>query len=323
MAKFTEEELEMLTEDERRAIEELGDEYDDDNEDPPMDPDDDEAGDDDDSGDDGDDDDAADDPDKEAAAKPEGDEGAEGDDGQEGEGKESEGEPAPKEAAEEQITPPLNVDYPEDYENKLKDFEEQRTRLDVDFDDGELTSQEYRQQLREIESQEQEIRDQVLKAQIAQEWQENQQRQAWTNTVNTFLDENDVYRQSRALYRELNDTVIEIANSKEAEGMTGQKILEEAHKRVSSDPALASVFKDKAPQAEAESDEKSKKEGKPPLKPRNVPPTLANVPASDTTTADEGSRFGKLDRMDGLELEAELERLSNTNPAMVEEYLSR
>lgn len=332
MARFTDEELAMLTEDERRAMEELGEEYDDDNDQPPMDPDDDpdeyEGAEEESDEADPDPDDDAPDPDDEAA----GEESAEGDkaadDGAKDDQAQDEGADgdadADKAVESEQQTPLLDAEMPEGYEDRIKELEGKRETLDVDFDDGELTSQEYRQQLREIENEERELRDQAFKAQIAQEMQESQQKTAWQKTVNSFLDDNDVYKQSRALYRELNDTVIEIANSEEAAKMSGDEILAEAHKRVSSDPALAPVFQRNAPEADAGSEEKGNKgkEGKK-LERRNVPPTLANVPASDMTGAEEGGRFAKLDKMDGLELESELARLSNTNPKLVDDYLSR
>lgn len=348
MAKFTEEELAMLTEDERREIEELGDEYDEDNEDPPMDPDDDpddDAGEEDDA-DEADpdaDDNAADDSGDDAKAgdddKPDADPDADAggdDDAAKDEGGEGDGKPD-KTVEPQQQAPLLDAQMPEGYEEKINEFESKREQLDTDFDDGELTSLEYRQQLRDIEKEERDLRDQAFKAQISQEMQESQQKTAWQQTVNAFLDDNDVYKQSRALYRELNDTVIEIANSEEAAKMTGQEILAAAHDRVSSDPALSSVFKqkqaadkggdDKAddkPKDDADGkDKKDAKGNKKPLERRKVPPTLANVPASDMSEAEEGSRFAKLDKMDGLELERELNRLSSTNPKLVDEYLSR
>lgn len=324
MAKFTDEELAMLTEDERREIEALGEEYDADNEEPPMDPDDDddsveeEGGDGDaaDEGDDGDgedDADDADDPDAEGDETPAGEDDADAG----GEGDEGAAE-APEPVAAEQQTPLLEAELPEGYEEKLKEFESQREKLDVDFDDGELTSLEYRQALREIESEEKALRDQVLKAQIAQDMQVQQQKQEWAKTVNSFLDDNDLYRQSETLYDSLNKQVIAIANSDEAAGLTGQQILEKAHEKVLADPVLGRVFGDK----EEENPEGKQASGKK-LQRRNVPPTLGKVPAADMTSAEEGGRFARLDKMDGLELEAELARLSSTNPKLVDEYLSR
>lgn len=324
MAKFTDEELAMLTEDERREIEALGEEYDADNEEPPMDPDDDDdsveeeggEGDAADEGDDGDgedDADDADDPDAEGDETPAGEDDADaGGDGDEGAAE------APEPVAAEQQAPLLEAELPEGYEEKLKEFESQREKLDVDFDDGELTSLEYRQALREIESEEKALRDQVLKAQIAQDMQVQQQKQEWAKTVNSFLDDNDLYRQSETLYDSLNKQVIAIANSDEAAGLTGQQILEKAHEKVLADPVLGRVFGDK----EEENPEGKQASGKK-LQRRNVPPTLGKVPAADMTSAEEGGRFARLDKMDGLELEAELARLSSTNPKLVDEYLSR
>lgn len=336
MARFTDEELAMLTEDERRAMEELGEEYDEDNDQPPMDPDDDPeeyegAEEESDEADPDPDDDAADPDADDAGEDPDKDEQAAADDGgkdDQAQDEGADGDADPDKAVEsEQQTPLLDAEMPEGYEDRIKELEGKRETLDTDFDDGELTSQEYRQQLREIENEERELRDQAFKANIAQEMQENRQKTAWQNTVNSFLDENDVYKQSRALYRELNDTVIEIANSEEAAKMTGDQILAEAHKRVSSDPALAPVFERGQSKQDAGDDDKGKQEGKgkdgKKLERRNVPPTLANVPASDMTDAEEGGRFAKLDKMDGLELESELAKLSATNPKLVEDYLSR
>lgn len=335
MARFTDDEMAMLTEDERRIMEELGGEYDDDNDQPPMDPDDDpedyegaEEGDD--AADDADavaKDDAADDADKDEGEATDGDDGAT-DDRPADEGEKGDDD-APEPVAAEQQAPLLDVEMPEGFDERIKELETHREKLDVDFDDGELTSLEYRQQLREIEAEERGLREQAFEAQLAHKMYLKQQEQAWHNTAQAWLDRHNLYRQSDTLYDTLNRHVKAIANSEEVVGMTSHQILEAAHKRVTSDPVLSRVFEEgKIDQETADADARQAKEGKEDkegkrLERRKVPPTLANVPASDSTDAEEGSRFARLDKMDGLELEAEIARLSATNPKLVEDYLSQ
>jgi len=328
MAKFTDEELAMLTEDERRAMEELGEEYDADNEEPPMDPDDDdefveeegEADDDDatdddpsDSDDDSDDADDADDQDEEDQS----DDDAEQDGKDEGEGDDGGADTDDDEAPAQQPQPLLNAELPEGYEQKLADIETRRGDLDTKFDDGDLDTQEYRQALKSLEKEESAIQQQVFKAQLAQEMRENQERQAWIDTVTEFLDDNPAYREKDVLYTALDAKVKAIANSEEGAKLTGRQILRKAHQDISEQLGLS---QEKA---------QAKKEGDKPAKPvkqakkRDVPPTLGKVPAADMTDTSEGGQFAKLDKLSGLELEKELSRLSRTNPRLVDEYMSR
>lgn len=335
MARFSDEELAMLTEDERRAIEELGEEYDEDNDQPPMDPDDDpeefEGAEEESDEADADPDDDAADPDDEAAEEEPAEEEQAADDGADDDAPKDEGQDgdadADKAVEPEQQAPLLDAQMPEGYEDRIKELEGKRETLDVDFDDGELTSQEYRQQLREIENEERSLREQAFEANLAYKMHLKQQEQAWHATANAWLDRNNLYRQSDMLYDTLNRHVKDIANSEEAAGMTGEDILAAAHKRVTSDPVLARVFEDGNPKEDAGDGGKGKQDGKGKdgkrLERRNVPPTLANVPASDMTGAEEGGAFAKLDKMDGLALEDELSRLERTNPAAYQQYMER
>lgn len=320
---LTEEELALLTEDERRALEELGPEYDAENEEEPVDPWDDDEGEEEgeeesDGGDAGaDDDDGEEDP-------AEGDDAGE-DDAKAGDDKpedepaqeEPEEEPAPAPAAKpQQPAPLLNADLPEGYEDKLREFDEKLTQLDSEFDDGELTTQEYRQAVKETQASKQELEQQVFKANLAREMEENRAKQEWIDTVNGFLDDHPDYRQSERMYRLLDIEVKTLAQTEEAQRMTGAEILAKAHENIAADIPMGK--KEAIEEPKQEPAKKAKKAER-----RNVPPTLANVPASDMTAADEGGRFAKLDKLDGLDLEAELARLSVTNPRLVEEYLSQ
>ncbi len=315
---LTEEELALLTEDERRALEELGPEYDAENEEEPVDPwdddeEDEEEADDGDAGADGDDgeedsaeaDDAGED-DAEAADDEQDQEAAE-------EEPEKEPEPAPA-AKPQQPAPLLSAELPEGYEDKLRELDEKLTQLDSEFDDGELTAQEYRQAVKEAEAEKQGLEQQVFKANLAREMEENRAKQEWIDTVNGFLDEHSQYRESQRLYRLLDIEVKTLAQTEEAQRMTGAEILAKAHQNIADDIQMGGK-----PPAKEEPEKPAAKKAER----RNVPPSLAKVPASDMTAADEGGRFAKLDKLDPLELEAELARLSATNPRLVEEYLSQ
>jgi len=330
MAKLSEEELALLTADERRILEELGDEYDEDNEDPPMEADDDpnefegakEFEDEPDKPAQGDGDDDA------PSAKDDGEETDKAADGETDKAAEGEAAPAKEEPQkeeqhrpDEQSTPRLEYDLPDDYEDQLKAFNDQRTKLDVDFDDGELTSIEYRQQLREIDAQDRELRDKVTKSELANDWNQKRDQQEWFNRCEAFLDANPLYHASEALREGLNSAVKKIANSDEVVGMSGQDILEKAHESVTSSPEVAALF-DGYKAGQKQDPVKGEEAAVKQAARRDVPPTLNRVPASDLTDTNEGSRFGKLDKLEGLEFEHELQKLSATNPTAYEEYLN-
>lgn len=221
--------------------------------------------------------------------------------GEGGEGDEEE-EPAPAEKAAEPVhTPLLTGDVPEDFDEQVTAIGTAKDDLDTKFEDGDLTTKEYRAEMDKLNKQERLLEMQEFKARTANEIAENQQRAAWAGTVNSFLEDNPVYATSKLRYKALDDTVKQVANDEANAGLTGAEILAKAHEIVESD--LGSV------QAPAGDPEKpaGRKTGKP-----AAPPNLGKLPAAEATEVG-NSRWKALDRLadsDPIAYEKALAKLS-------------
>lgn len=278
MGRHTEEELfEMgLTDEEREALldgeeEETDEEEADDAgvDDPEAD--DDGSGADDDAGTDGDDGDSseeteADDADGEGAEEDAGDEGGE-----------------QKAAA--QTVPLLPDSDIGDADQRLSEIAEAKDKLIEQFDDGDLTAREYQQELDKLSKQEREVEQELFRARIKNELEEQQARNSWLETVNAFLADHPQYTQSQLMYQTLDTAVRQLAMQEENQSLTGREILSKAHGQIVEQFGLADREEEK-PKAKAVKQRKT----------INAPPTLARVPAADMTET-ENTRWAKLDRL--------------------------
>jgi hypothetical protein len=215
--------------------------------------------------------------------------------------------------------PLLRADLPPDIEEKLEGISTKREELDTQFDDGELTTKEYRQAMSDLDKQERGIEQQQFKAQIANEMREEQERSEWLGTVRSFLDQNPQYEEKPRLYNNLDDAVKEIAADEANQTLSGDQILAKAHEKVYSELGLTPPEKEKAR-------EKEKADGKARRKAsskRKAPPTLGDVPASDTTDPTNTGKFSRLDRLMDADPEKYETELSKLSEAEQERYLAQ
>lgn len=216
------------------------------------------------------------------------------------------GEEEGGEAEEERAPPPLlKADLPEDVEDRLKEIATSREELDTKFDDGELTTKEYRQEMAKLDRSEREIEQKQFKAQIAQEMHQQQQQQAWLDTVNDFLDANPEYREKPLLFNTLDMVVKEVASDEASANLTGRQILSKAHAQIQEQLGIG--------QTGQQDSGKAKKAGKRSI---DAPPTLGRVPAAESNDPTKGGKWSKLDALmddDPLAYEAELEKMSEAD----------
>jgi len=274
-----------LTDEERAALAEDEDETTDEGAD--DDQDDAQAGDDGADGDagDGDDADAGEDP---AAAaddtQPAGDDAA------------AAAEPA---AAPQQSAPVLIAQPVEDAQAKLADIATKKADLVTRFDDGDITTKEYQQELDALNKSEREIEFAIHETKLAEKMEQQRLQNEWTATVNAFIGANDRYDPAKnpRMYQMLDMEVRAVAGTEEAKTMTGAQILKKAHENLAE--ALGFAEQKPAPAA-----------GRKPIPKPALPPSLDKVPAADTPDMTQG-RFAGLDR------------LAQTNPIAYEEALMK
>jgi hypothetical protein len=76
---------------------------------------------------------------------------------------------------------------PEDYQAQVASVDEERTKLKADFEQGDLTWDDYQEQLNANIQKREQLLGQALKAEIAQEMTQQQAQEAWGRAQNRFV----------------------------------------------------------------------------------------------------------------------------------------
>lgn len=225
------------------------------------------------------------------------------------------GEPeadADEEDAPEPVRPAFVADP--DIKDKISELDKQLDELAAKFDEGDLTAKELRAQSRALEDQRQELREQIIRADVARD----AAVQTWRGHVGQFIAENPAYKPGTDAFAMLDDEVKRL--QVRTENPFDPALLKKAHQSlVAKARALLGQSGNDDPAPKADDRKKAAPETKKPggRQPKSaigeIPQTLAQVPASDTVEVDDGGKFGYLDRLsnsDPVKYEAALARLS-------------
>ena len=285
MSKLTEEELALLTEEERDGY--LDDEDDDEGEEG--------------NGDEGDDD-PQDDPtlavDDPAAAAQAAANDQEGDD--QGDGAET------KEEFTTQPKPLFNTEIPADIQAQRTEIDEKEDALDKQFDEGDITFSEHKKALREINQQRNALDRAELKAELAAEAYQTQIDNSWQASQTAFFASHPELNTANEVQMTALDHLVrqETKATLDKGGSIGVPELERAYTKYKQafNIEAAAPKQAKAPSA--------KNEGV-------IPPNLGKLPAATANDTDDG-KFAHLDRLEGVAFEDALAKLSD---AQRDEYL--
>lgn len=204
--------------------------------------------------------------------------------------------------------PPANA------QEKLDDIERRRAELAQKFDDGELNMREWREAVKPLDGEERSLHDQVMRASITRDAALGVYQRS---TVPGFLKEHPEYADGSPLYNAL-DAEVRKLQVQQPRNPFDPRLLAEADRRVKAatlkalglDPtALAKPAQQAAAKPAAQAGPK-----------REIPPTLANVPASGVTETGTVDKFAYLDKLSGLAFEAALAKLS---PADRDAYMAQ
>lgn len=190
-------------------------------------------------------------------------------------------------------SPTPHYDVPADAKEQLTQFDSQLDEIAQKFDDGELTAVEMRQQQREIERQRDDLKERMLKASVAVD---NAKAKWFQADVPVWLGQHTEYQPGTLRMRLLNDVVKEL--QAESDNPFDPGILDRAHARIQQEMGqVAPKQHDPAPKPQ-----------------RQIPPSLAHVPASDISETEDNGRFAHLDRLaekDPIAYEAEIAKMSD------------
>lgn len=182
----------------------------------------------------------------------------------------------------------------------VADYNEQIESLDKRFEDGEIDLKAYNTERENL------LRRQ-LKAEIAAEQNEQNERQMWEYEISNFLDEHKEYGGSKLLHAALDAAVKELGADEANADKSFRWFLREAHKNVQKAFGRTDAPDDGKPSGDKPDADTKGKGRKPDLS--LVPPTLGNIPAAGDN-GDDGE-FSDLDKLSGIDLERALARLSD------------
>lgn len=221
------------------------------------------------------------------------------------------------------FTPVYHAAATEETDAKLAELDTQRAAIMQAFRDGDKSIDEMEAELKDLDAQRSTLQEQKVKAAVFNDMAQQQANQQWQWEINRFLktvkrSEGIDYRdeKNKHLNNSLDGMVKMLAADPENADKDGEWFLEEAHRLTKARFNLGSANSGSG---------KPGGDGKPstpaPRRPdlKSVPPTLSQVPnagADDKDTGDD--EFAYLDKLSGMELEAELARMS---PAKQDRYL--
>lgn len=200
------------------------------------------------------------------------------------------------------IPPPV-----ENFDQKMADFDAQKKELRTQFQDGDIDLDKYEEQKDTIAAQEQSIREQQFKHQIATEQKEFNANNDWIRTQKEFLADGDnaVYQNKlvlSALDTAVKDLAFDPANAERTAGW----FIKMADRQVRAAFGLAA-----AKPAAVKADAPAAKPGLPSRKPNlsNIPPNLGALPAADINETG-SEEFSYLESLEGMKLEVALRKLT-------------
>ena len=206
--------------------------------------------------------------------------------------------------------PRYDAKLPDDYAQQLDQVKTERAALKEQYKNGELDFDEYEEQREALADKAQALRELQLKASISQEMNAQNAQQIWEAKVKSFVGQVKAeidYSADGAKASDFDAFIKMLANNPANDDKPMDWFLSEAHKRTL---ALHGVA------VKPVQSRQSVKDGrKPPV--GDLPQTLAHVPGSDDAAEIHG-RFEHLDKLDGLDLEMALARMS---PADRDVYL--
>jgi hypothetical protein len=187
----------------------------------------------------------------------------------------------------------------DNYDAKAADFAAQKAELRRQMNEGDIDLDTYESQKDEIVAQEMTLREQKIKADISAEQSDQSNKARWLWDQERFFeaDANAIYK-DKYLLAAFDAAVRDLGGDEANASQKGDWFLREADK-------LVRARFNTAQPTQAKQDGR-----KPDLS--VVPKTLAHLPAAEIAQTGEIGEFDHIDRLDGLELERAVARLSDS-----------
>lgn len=213
------------------------------------------------------------------------------------------------------ILPPLRAKAPENVEEIISAISAEEDALAQKFDDGDITAREYRDGLNKLSNQRDEIRWDQRKADLAREMEDTAKANAWQREVQDFMTSTAAnITKSHAQMVAFDDIVKKVTADPANLNLSDRAQLEKAYKIYMDDVGAALGVQSTPPKAAQQTPQRAV---------RNVPPTLARVPAAEPESLD-GGKYAALDRLaaaDPIAYEAAVAKMSESERSQYESVM--
>lgn len=177
----------------------------------------------------------------------------------------------------------LNDTLPEDYKERVSANETAMDELAQKYEDGDISFAEYNKGMRKLNETAMDLRELKMRAEISDTSTSNALQERWDAAMGTFLEAHPEAISTPVRQNAFDQILREItAPVMQAGGMPGRAEIDKAYKRLAEEFGFAATTTTTEPA-------KGKKENK-------VPPTLGAVPAAAQNDVDDG-KWAHLDRL--------------------------
>lgn len=217
----------------------------------------------------------------------------------------------------EPILPPLRARAPENVDELYAAISAEEDSLAQKFDDGDITAREYRESMNKLTAQREEVNWNKRKADLAREMEDTAKANAWEKEVGDFMTTTAAHiTKSRAAMIAFDDVVKKVTSDPANLNLSDRAQLDKAYKIFMSEVGEAFGI-------QPQQSQQTKATALAPKAARNIPPTLAKVPASDMEDLD-GGKFAALDRLaaaDPVAYESAVAKMSEAERAQYESVM--
>lgn len=190
-----------------------------------------------------------------------------------------------------------NVD---DLADKITSIDEDIEKIGNEMHEGDIDLQEYHVKMNKLSNDRTILAIEHAQSEFVAKNNASLTEQRWTWDRDRFFEMNTSYEENPAAYAAFSSIVNTVLATNEYVDRSGADVLAEA------DRQYKSLF---APEP-VKPDVPETPSVKPVLKVVKIPKTLGGMPAASSADADEGGEFAAIDKLDGMELEEAMARLT-------------
>lgn len=213
----------------------------------------------------------------------------------------------------EQAKPLFRAEVPADIADKYAAIDTKEEELIAKFEDGDMTTREYNAELRKLNKERNDLEWLERKAELSQETAQQQLEDTWLTTVKAFLPDHPAISESEENWNSFDQVLRTVTAVRINAGQAyGKAELERAYKIWADERGIevkAPAAKASAAKATAAKDEQKKE----------LPPTLAKVPAASNEDTDDG-KYAALERLADKDPQAYQEAIAKMSAAEYEAY---